>query len=75
MDSLFWDDFFCNRVIGRSEYGDVNIGANTVYVELWPLKTVINEEKRDMRMKCKLEFILYMPQIFNPMFLNVTSAV
>ena len=28
MNSLFWDDFFCNRVIGRSEYGDVNMGAN-----------------------------------------------
>jgi hypothetical protein len=27
--------FFCNGVIGRSEYGDVNMGANTVYVELW----------------------------------------
>jgi hypothetical protein len=20
MNSLFWDDFFCNRMIGRSEY-------------------------------------------------------
>ena len=54
MNSLFWDDFFCNRVIGRSEYGDVNMGGNTVYVELWEaygfFKTVINEEKRDMRM-------------------------
>jgi hypothetical protein len=47
MNSLFWDDFFCNRVIRRSEYGDVNMGANTVYVELWLIKTVINEEKRD----------------------------
>jgi hypothetical protein len=41
-------------VIGRSEYGDVNMGGNTVYVELWEaygfFKTVINEEKRDMRM-------------------------
>jgi hypothetical protein len=27
--------FFYNRVIGRSEYGDVNMEANTVYVELW----------------------------------------
>jgi hypothetical protein len=29
--------FFCYRVIGRSEYGDVhvNMGVNTVYVELW----------------------------------------
>jgi hypothetical protein len=35
MNSLFWDEFFCNQVIGRSEYGDVNMGANTVYVELW----------------------------------------
>ena len=33
--------------------------ANTVYVELWLAKSVINEEKRDMRMKCKLKFILY----------------
>jgi hypothetical protein len=54
-------------MIGRSEYGDVNIvGANTVYVELW-LVTVINEEKRDMRMKCKFNLNLYyMPQIFHP---------
>jgi hypothetical protein len=43
MNSLFWDDFFCNRVIGRSEYGDVNMGANTVYVELWLAK---NRNKR-----------------------------
>jgi hypothetical protein len=33
--SLFSDDFFCNRVIERSEYGDVNMGVNTIYVELW----------------------------------------
>jgi hypothetical protein len=41
------------------------------------LKTVINEEQRDMRMKCKLKFILYasISQIFLPMFFNVTSAV
>ena len=30
-------------------------------------KTVINEEKRDMRMKCKFNLNLYyMPQIFHP---------
>jgi hypothetical protein len=34
MNSLFGDDLFCNRVIGRSEYDDVHMGANTVYVEL-----------------------------------------
>jgi hypothetical protein len=34
------------------------------------LKTVINEETRDMRMKCKLKFILYASN-FHPMFLNV----
>ena len=27
MNSIFWDDLFCNRVIGRSEYDDVNIGS------------------------------------------------
>ena len=59
MNSLFWDDFFCNRVIGRSEYGDLNMGANTVTSSYGLFKTVINEEKRDMRMKCKLKFILY----------------
>jgi hypothetical protein len=30
---LWW--FFFNRVIGWSEYCDVNMGANAVYVELW----------------------------------------
>jgi hypothetical protein len=59
MNSLFWDDFFCNRVIGRSEYSDVDMEANTVYASYGLLKTVINEEKRDMRRKCKLIFILY----------------
>jgi hypothetical protein len=31
MDSLFWDDFFGNRGNGRSEYGDLNRGANRDY--------------------------------------------
>jgi hypothetical protein len=55
MNSLFWDEFF---VIEGLE--EVNMATLT-----WPweqiqytssyglFKTVINEEKRDMRMKCK----------------------
>ena len=71
MISLF--DFFCNRLIGRSEYGDVNMGENTSSYSLF--KTVINEEKRDMRMKCKLKFVLYASNFLSYMFLNVTSVV
>jgi hypothetical protein len=37
-------------VIGGSEYGDVNMEANTVYASYGLLKTGINEEKRDIRM-------------------------
>jgi hypothetical protein len=32
---LVLDRVIGNRVIGRSEYGDVNMGADTVYVEVW----------------------------------------
>ena len=41
MYSLLWDDFFCNRVIKRSEYGDVN----TVYVEQWLAKNRNKQRK------------------------------
>ena len=56
---------------GSREYGDVNMEENTVYTSNYGLlKTVINEEQRDMRMKCKLKFIFYasISQIFLPMF-------
>jgi hypothetical protein len=38
-------------------------------------KTVINEEKRDMRMKCKLKFILYASNIPSYISFNVTREI